>query len=95
MLSRAVSASALLELSGYSDLGANRMEPDMRKTEAATIQWLNMGTLMRLLATSPDEKTKTKPALAGIGAGGRRGVRGPSSATPRMTSRAKVNAPAQ
>jgi hypothetical protein len=33
----------------------------MSKKEVAAIQWLEMKTLKRLLATPPDHKTKTKP----------------------------------
>ena len=32
----------------------------MSKKEVAAIQWLEMKTLQRLLATPPDHKTKTK-----------------------------------
>ena len=35
------------------------MAPDMSKDEVAAIQWPNMKTLKRLLATPPDQKTKT------------------------------------
>jgi hypothetical protein len=40
------------------------MEPDMSKKEVAAIEWLDIETLKRLLATSPDDKTTTKPGAS-------------------------------
>jgi hypothetical protein len=50
------------------------MAPDMSKDEVASIQWPNMKTLKRLLATPSDQKTKTKSGAVGIGAGGYRRI---------------------
>ena len=36
----------------------------MSKKEVAAIEWLDMETLKRLLATSPDDKTTTKPGAS-------------------------------
>jgi hypothetical protein len=87
MLSGAVSASALVKLSGYSGLCANRMEPDMFKKEVAAIQWLEMKTLKRLLATPPDHRTKKKPSASRNRRGRPPQNAWPSSAAPRRTSR--------
>jgi hypothetical protein len=37
------------------------MEPDMSKKEVAAIEWLDIETLKRLLATPLDRKTMKKP----------------------------------
>jgi hypothetical protein len=57
------------------------MEPDMSKKEVAAVQWLDLKTLMRVLATPPDHKAKTK-----LGASGNRRGRPPQNARPRSAT---------
>jgi hypothetical protein len=61
----------------------------MSKKEVPPIQWLEMKTLKRLLATPPDHETKAKPRASR----NRRGMppqnARPKTTTPRRTGREK------
>jgi hypothetical protein len=53
----------------------------MSKKEVAAIEWLDMETLKRLLATTPDDKTTTKPGASRNRRGRARQNARPSRAT--------------
>jgi hypothetical protein len=79
----------LVKLSGHSGLCSNRMEPDMSKKEVAAIEWLDVETLKRLLATPPDDKTTTKPRASRNRRGRPPQNARPSRTTPRRKGREK------